>query len=346
MEKRYQVFVSSTFEDLKEERKAVIECLLNAKYIPAGMELFSASNDEQFEYIKKIIDTCDYYVLIVAARYGSINPTTGKSFTEQEYDYAASKGIPILTFLHRDPYNLPYNKREDDKRELLEQFKEKVSGRLFKMWSNLAELTASVVTSLNDQVKENPQKGWIRYDPRYFSADNEEIEQLNKENIELKKEIASFQSSVQDSVLILDAREKEILVLKKKNDELIQQLEETKKIYEYQQNLKTPIQGKVTIHFNNSLQGGVIHTTWLEILYKTKGDLIEGRHIQYICDYLSDKLVFGKGEIISVDVQKIFEYMIGQGLWKFDGKEVTLSLEGVKILKEHHKFYDRLRILS
>lgn len=46
MEKRYQVFISSTFEDLKEERKAIIETLLNAKYIPAGMEMFLASNEE------------------------------------------------------------------------------------------------------------------------------------------------------------------------------------------------------------------------------------------------------------------------------------------------------------
>ena len=127
MDKRYQVFISSTFTDLKEERKAIIESLLNAKYIPAGMEMFSASNDEQFKYIKKIIDTCDYYVLIVGARYGTINPSTGKSFTEQEYDYAIEKGIPVLAFLNSNPNDLPEDKREDDKRELLEAFREKVS---------------------------------------------------------------------------------------------------------------------------------------------------------------------------------------------------------------------------
>lgn len=126
MDKRYQVFVSSTFTDLKEERKAIIECLLNAKYIPAGMEMFAASNDEQFKYIKKIIDTCDYYVLIVGARYGSINPSTGKSFTEQEYDYAVEKGIPVLAFLHDNPYNLSVEKRDDENRELLERFRNKV----------------------------------------------------------------------------------------------------------------------------------------------------------------------------------------------------------------------------
>jgi len=58
MEKQYQVFISLTYEDLKEERKSIIEILLNAKYVPAGMEMFAASNEEQFKYIKKIIDNC------------------------------------------------------------------------------------------------------------------------------------------------------------------------------------------------------------------------------------------------------------------------------------------------
>lgn len=163
MDKRYQIFVSSTFTDLKEERKAIIEGLLNAKYIPAGMEMFAASNDEQFKYIKKIIDTCDYYILIVGARYGSINSSTGKSFTEQEYDYAVEKNIPVLVFLHDDPYNLPADKRDDENRKLLDEFRVKVShDRLCKMWYTSSELIASVIISLGEEINSNPQMGWTR----------------------------------------------------------------------------------------------------------------------------------------------------------------------------------------
>lgn len=191
MDKRYQVFISSTFNDLKEERKAIIESLLNAKYIPAGMETFSASNDEQFKYIKKIIDTCDYYVLIVGARYGSINSSTGKSFTEQEYDYAVEKGIPVLVFLHADPYNLPVGKREDDKRELLEKFRKKVSeGRLCKLWHTPSELIASVIISLGEEVANNPQSGWIRGNEKAETIINSSIRYRKmKFCVKLKKEI-------------------------------------------------------------------------------------------------------------------------------------------------------------
>lgn len=189
MDKRYQVFVSSTFTDLKEERKAIIEGLLNAKYIPAGMEMFSASNDEQFKYIKKIIDTCDYYVLIVGARYGSINPSTGKSFTEQEYDYAVEKGIPVLAFLHDDPYNLPVEKRDDDNRELLEKFRDKVSeGRLCKMWHTSAELISSVIISLVEEVADNPQTGWTRGNIEDSADLLSQINELRKEKEKIEKE--------------------------------------------------------------------------------------------------------------------------------------------------------------
>lgn len=229
MEKRYQVFVSSTFEDLKEERKAVIEALLNAKFIPAGMELFAASNDEQFEYIKKIIDTCDYYVLIIAARYGSINPSTGLSFTEQEYDYAVSKGIPVLAFLHSDPYNLPYNKREDDKRKELELFREKArNSKMCRMWNNLTELATWIVTSLNNQVKVNPQKGWVRNDANNLSINDRLMEQVNEENMSLKDEIKRLQTVISKLDTQLKSREGIITALQEKNVELCKQLKETK----------------------------------------------------------------------------------------------------------------------
>ena len=71
MDKRYQVFVSSTYADLKEERRSVIQALMDMDCIPAGMELFPAADEEQFQFIKKIIDDCDYYVLIIGGRYGS-----------------------------------------------------------------------------------------------------------------------------------------------------------------------------------------------------------------------------------------------------------------------------------
>lgn len=164
MNKRYQVFISSTFEDLKEERKEIIETLLNAKYLPSGMEMFSASNEEQFKYIKKIIDDCDYYVLVLGARYGSVNTISGKSFTEMEYEYALEKGIPVLSFVHKDPDNLPAQKREKNNIELFKAFRTRVlqNSKMCKMWSEKSDLVSNVVISLVQIVDECPRIGWSR----------------------------------------------------------------------------------------------------------------------------------------------------------------------------------------
>ena len=57
-----------------------------ADCIPAGMEAFVATDNEQFEVIKKVIDLCDYYILIIGKMYGTVNPATEVSYTEMEYD--------------------------------------------------------------------------------------------------------------------------------------------------------------------------------------------------------------------------------------------------------------------
>ncbi len=105
MEKRYQVFISSTFQDLRNARQEVSQALLRADCFPAGMELFPAADEEQFEFIKTVIDQSDYYIIISAGRYGSIHPETGLSYTEMEYDYAVKVGKTVIRLLHKDPFN-------------------------------------------------------------------------------------------------------------------------------------------------------------------------------------------------------------------------------------------------
>lgn len=114
MNKRYQVFVSSTYADLKNERSKVIQTIMELDCIPAGMELFPAIDNEQFDFIKKIIDDCDYYILIIGGRYGSLS-VDGLSYTEKEYDYANEKNIKVLAFIHENPDNIALGNRKKRK---------------------------------------------------------------------------------------------------------------------------------------------------------------------------------------------------------------------------------------
>jgi hypothetical protein len=199
-EVRNQVFVSSTFTDLKDEREKVLQAILECKAFPAGMELFPAADDEQFEFIKREIDSSDYYLVVIAGRYGS-RADDGISFTEKEFDYAVTQGKPILSFLIKDPERLAFDKceAEPEGRSKLKQFKQKATkSRLVRYYSNPDELKSQVLQALNYQFKVNPKRGWV---PAGQSKreDLEEIRNLSKRVITLEAENAELKSLRKDA---------------------------------------------------------------------------------------------------------------------------------------------------
>ncbi|GAA0544262.1 hypothetical protein FHS83_000489 [Rhizomicrobium palustre] len=198
MNKRYQVFVSSTYADLKDERHKVIQTLMEMDCIPAGMELFPASDDEQWDFIKKVIDDCDYYVLILGGRYGSIS-ASGMSFTEREFDYAVSKPLKILAFVHGSPEKLSIEHSElgEDLRHRLSEFRKKVcSNRLVKFWNSASELPGLVALALTKMIKTYPAEGWVRANQIATSAALSDINALAKENRFLKGEIKALEDRI------------------------------------------------------------------------------------------------------------------------------------------------------
>ena len=160
MKKMYRVFVSSTYEDLKEERIAVMRTLVSMGCLPVGMELSPASNNTQQAEIQNLITTCDYYVLVMAGRYGSIIPDGTISYTEWEYELAKHAGIPILAFLHEDINKLPHGK-VDTKQKQLQKFRKKVDAERYrKTWGNKDELAREVMNSLHLCFKNSPASGY------------------------------------------------------------------------------------------------------------------------------------------------------------------------------------------
>jgi Domain of unknown function (DUF4062) len=166
-EKRYQIFVSSTSIDLANERRMVIDALLEASYIPVGMELFNAATESAWPVIERLIDNCDYYVVIVAGRYGTERPD-GKSFTQSEYEYAKRTKKPRLAFLHSAPEDLPRRLTEPTEAGMkkVRRFRRMLQEDLLcKSWSRSGdELAGKVVSSLNSAVLTHPQPGWVRGD--------------------------------------------------------------------------------------------------------------------------------------------------------------------------------------
>ncbi|MBR4237532.1 DUF4062 domain-containing protein [bacterium] len=193
MEKKYQVFISSTFTDLINERREIYNAILTAGCFPAGMESFVATDDEQFSVIKKVIDLCDYYVLIIGGRYGSINEKTGISYTEMEYDYAISKGIPVLVFARSNTEKLSsdYVDTDSQKKEKLIIFKNKaMKNRLANLWDDINDLKFKVAMSIVNAIRDIERPGWIRGDSISLDKENDVFSVSTNENYDyLNKEI-------------------------------------------------------------------------------------------------------------------------------------------------------------
>lgn len=188
MERRYQVFISSTYTDLIDERREVIQALLEMDAVPAGMEMFPAANEDQWSLIRGVIDASDYYLVIVGGRYGSTT-VEGISYTEMEYDYAIESGIPVMGFVHADPDSIPKGKSEmgAEAAKKLDDFRSKVKTRMVKPFSTPSELGSVVSRGLIKLIKNNPREGWVRGSNALTPETQTQIAELRAQVAELKQ---------------------------------------------------------------------------------------------------------------------------------------------------------------
>lgn len=168
MKKRYQVFICSTFTDLLGERQAAVEAILKAGHIPAGMELFTAGDQSQMDVIRKWIDESDIFMLILGARYGSIEPLSGLSYIEMEFDYARDKGKPFFSIvLTAEGKEAKIRAKgtsvlETQNEEKYRQFRKTVESQLCAFFATAQEVKLAVFETLPKIIDNHPDLvGWI-----------------------------------------------------------------------------------------------------------------------------------------------------------------------------------------
>lgn len=193
-EKKLQVFVSSNFTDLIAERQAAVEAILSSGNIPAGMELFSAGDESQMTVIKRWIDESDVYLLILGGRYGSIEPQSGKSYTQLEYEYALEKNKALFAVVLSDKFIDEKLAKEGksilelDNNKELKEFKSFVKSKMIVFCNDKKDIQLAIFKTLSEFAYSKELTGWIRGDNALNSnLLAEEIARLTKENDELRK---------------------------------------------------------------------------------------------------------------------------------------------------------------
>jgi len=171
-DRRYQVFISSTFQDLQEERKGAIEAVFERGHIPIALERFSPANDSDLQVIKKAMADSQVYVLILGHRYGEIIPEKNISFTELEYDLAQEYGLFTLVFLMEksvinekrktlDPNNVK-DKNELSNYDRLMTFHTKIANHFRKIFIPGPEFKYLVQLALADGLCVWNKPGFVR----------------------------------------------------------------------------------------------------------------------------------------------------------------------------------------
>ena len=125
------IFVSSTYEDLKDYRTSVQQTLHRMETIVRGMEYFGSKPGSPLEECLKAVRSCKVYVGIFSMRYGSLDEKTGKSMTHLEYEEAQKLDLPTLIYLideERQPI-LPKLVDTGDKALKLVELKQEIKKR-------------------------------------------------------------------------------------------------------------------------------------------------------------------------------------------------------------------------
>lgn len=172
-----RVFVSSTFDDLREYRAAAIRSLRQLGHEVVAMEEFTAASAPPVQVVLEKVEQADAYLGLFAWRYGYVPRDDGAfpegtrlpegavakktSITHLEYLRARELDLPILAFLLEEAAPWPPDKVDAFKGEtsrrpkltgasIRELRKELQSERIVAFFSSPAEVEARVATAVTN----------------------------------------------------------------------------------------------------------------------------------------------------------------------------------------------------
>jgi hypothetical protein len=189
MAKKYHIFIGTTLDDLKNERRELPRIIMELGYIPVTADYLDSEAKNAKQQLNKIIEECDYFVALTAHRYC---PTGEKSSPlEEECAFAAAKGIPVIGLVISEKARWKTAKKEKEAAlvKKLEEFKKKLRGGVYETWLNTADLCQKFMSLLIQETSLNPRTGWVPADQAVEPAVANELSRLSVENETLRRQI-------------------------------------------------------------------------------------------------------------------------------------------------------------
>ena len=189
MYKKYLVYISSSQDDLKAERRELTRIITELGAIPVTMDAFDIAQDDDRRLIRKVIEECDYFFNLTAYKRGS---EVGKTFAlEAEYSYAVRAGVPVLALIIGEKARWKASKKEKDKdaAAALEAFKKKLESHTHDTWNNQGEIKQKAPLLLSREMTLNPRRGWVPSTDAVEPLVANELSRLIRENEILRNQL-------------------------------------------------------------------------------------------------------------------------------------------------------------
>jgi len=147
---RAKIYISSTFEDLKDHREAVYKTLRQWGHDVIAMEDDVASDARPLDQCLENVLRSDVYIGLFAWRYGYVPPGQEKSITQLEYECARQAEKTCLIFLLHEDADWKIKFMDADRTQI-EEFKRKLqTDHVVQFFKTVEDLKAKVSASLKD----------------------------------------------------------------------------------------------------------------------------------------------------------------------------------------------------
>jgi hypothetical protein len=165
MPRKFHIFISSTPDDLKNERAALSRIIFEMGHIPICMDSVDNTEENGWKIIRRNIAESDYFLSLVAHKYGILSEgvAKGNSSLELEYAQALKAEVPVLALIIADKARWKAAKKERERKvnHALTSLKEKLRSHAYAEWVNIQELKQNARELLTREIFLNTRSGWV-----------------------------------------------------------------------------------------------------------------------------------------------------------------------------------------
>ncbi|KPA14107.1 signal transduction protein [Candidatus Magnetomorum sp. HK-1] len=153
-----KVYISSTYEDLKDCRKEVYHTLCKLGHQVIAMENYVATDERPLDKCLKDVSSCDIYIGIFAWRYGFVPKGHEHAITEQEYRQAVKTKKRMLIFILDDKASWPMNLVDENRSKIMALRNELLDGYITGLFKDKLDLANAVSVSITQLEKDKNVK--------------------------------------------------------------------------------------------------------------------------------------------------------------------------------------------